>query len=121
MGVPAPGNSGELMFLEGEKDPMCASNAENTATDDASQRTHQCSVACQLAFIGTLESKMGWIAVGCYLAFFTLVFVVMWNSQTHHGLWCIKASDNDDDDENTVMNIAPVMAYIAYFLNGCLG
>ena len=118
--VPAPGGDG-TMFAEGATDPECASDATNTETNDASQRTHACSVACQLAMVATLEDKMGWVAVGCYIAFFTLVFVIMWNSQTHHGLWCIKASPHDDDDENTVMNIAPVMAYVAWILNGLLG
>eukprot|EP01043_Picozoa_sp_COSAG02_P046466 COSAG02_NODE_4348_length_5467_cov_6.159806_2_plen_957_part_00 len=122
LAVPAPGGEGADMFEAGDTDPLCAKNPEeNTETDDASQRTHACSVACQLAMVATLEDKMGWIAIGCYIAFFVLVFVVMWNSQTHHGLWCIKASPHDDDDENTVMSIPPLMAYGAYFLNGVLG
>ena len=120
LAVPAPGGDG-TMFAEGQTDPACAVDATNTETSDAAQRTHACSVACQLAMVATLEDKMGWVAVGCYIAFFTLVFVIMWNSQTHHGLWCIKASPHDDDDENTVMNIAPVMAYVAWILNGLLG
>ena len=51
-----------------------------------------CSVSCQKAFVATLQSSMAYIAVGSYLAFFVLIIVTFWNSQTHHGCWCIKPS-----------------------------
>jgi hypothetical protein len=121
-GLPVPALGGEgFMFEKGDVDENCALPPDYVATDDAVQRMHQCSVSCQTAMVATFEHSMGWIAIGCYIAFFTLVFVVMWNSQTHHGLWCISPSENEDDDENTVMAIPPMMAYVAYFLNGCLG
>ena len=116
-GLAVPG-----MFAKGDKDPACATDPVlNAATDHASQKAHLCSISCQMAMVATLEDTMAYVSIGCYIAFFTLVLVVLWNSQTHHGLWCIQPSENEDDDENTVMSIPPVMAYVAYFLNGCLG
>ena len=79
-----------------------------------------CSVSCQKAFVATLESSMAYIAVGSYLAFFVLIIVTFWNSQTHHGCWCIKPSQDEDDDENTTMSIPLGMVYIAYVLNGTM-
>ena len=122
-GLPIPNIGGEgNMFEKGETDPNCALDpSTNLATDGVIQRTHVCSISCQKAIVATLEDNMGWVAIGCYCAFFALVIVVIWNSQTHHGLWCISPSSNEDDDENTVMAIPPVMAVIAYLLNGVLG
>ena len=114
---PVPG-----MFAKDQKDPLCSIdpllNAATTADD---QKKHMCSISCQASMVATLEETMEWIAVGCYSAFFMLIVVVLWNSQTHHGLWCISPSANEDDDENTVMSIPPAMAYVAYLLNGLLG
>lgn len=121
-GLPIPnlGGAGN-MFEAGDTDPNCALDETNMATDMVVQRTHVCSISCQKSMVATLEDNMGWVAIGCYCAFFTLVLVVLWNSQTHHGLWCISPSSNEDDDENTVMAIPPAMAVIAYLLNGILG
>ena len=121
LAVPPPGGVGDNMFEEGEKDHLCAADPVlNAGTTEEAQKTHLCSVSCQAAMVATLENTMSWVSLGCYIAFATLLLVVLWNSQTHHGLWCFKPSENEDDDENTVMSISPGMAYIAYFLNGTL-
>ena len=108
------------MFESGEKDALCSSGGLNLQTTPAAQKVHMCSVSCQKAFVATLESSMAYIAVGSYLAFFVLIIVTFWNSQTHHGCWCIKPSQDEDDDENTTMSIPLGMVYIAYVLNGTM-
>lgn len=88
--------------------------------DAASQKLHHCSVACQSMWIEKSEDHMGDMAIGCFVALCVLLVTTVWNSQTHHGCWCITASHNEDDDENTVQSIPPGMAYPAYVLNGVL-
>ena len=87
----------------------------------ASQKVHMCTVECQNAWIDLTQKHASDVAVGCWIAFGILTVLIMWNSQTHHGLWCISVTDNEDDDENTVMSIIPAMAYPAYVMNGALG
>jgi|EP01049_Picozoa_sp_SAG25_P002121 hypothetical protein len=93
--------------------------ADGTVTP-ASQKMHQCSLSCQTEWIKKTSDLMGTVAVSAIVSLFILFLVTMHNSQTHHGIWCVKPSDNEDDDENTVQNIPPVMAYPAYLLNGAL-
>ena len=109
------------MFEAGEKDVLCAVDDTNQGTDLDAQRTHVCQVSCQKAQVALLEDNMSYVSGGCFFSFVVLVLVVLWNSQTHHGLWCLKPSADEDDDENTVMSIPPGMMYVAFLFNGLLG
>lgn len=91
---------------ENVPDPMiCEETAQPGVVSAESQKSHHCTIACREAWISLMRKHMENVAIACAVAFWVLLVVVVWNSQTHHGLWCCLVSDNEDDTDNTVMAI----------------
>eukprot|EP01047_Picozoa_sp_COSAG01_P023187 COSAG01_NODE_1398_length_10466_cov_173.518086_1_plen_252_part_00 len=86
---------------------ICEEQGQPGVVSPESQKTHHCTVACREEWISYTRTHMDKVAIACAAAFWVLLIVVMWNSQTHHGLWCCLVSDNEDDTDSTVMSIPP--------------